>query len=73
MTYLLSSPHQVRLQEKTHLLERRSEHLDACQRLIGVQEEQLAEASKELEESRRANSDLRRSLEQMQEDTEHNR
>ncbi|XP_048100527.1 LOW QUALITY PROTEIN: outer dense fiber protein 2-like [Alosa alosa] len=63
----------VKLQEKRHLLERQSEHLDTCQRLIGVQEEQLAEASKELQESRRANTDLRRSLEQMQEDAAHSR
>lgn len=64
---------QVKLQEKKQLLERQSEHLDACQRLIGVREQQLAEASKELEESRRANTDLRRSLEQMQESAEHDR
>ncbi|KAL2092010.1 hypothetical protein ACEWY4_011808 [Coilia grayii] len=63
----------VKLQEKKQLLERQSEHLDACQRLIGVREQQLAEASKELEESRRANTDLRRSLEQMQESAEHDR
>ncbi|XP_063051792.1 outer dense fiber protein 2-like [Engraulis encrasicolus] len=56
----------VKLQEKKQLLERQTEHLDVCQRLIGVREEQLAEASMELEESRRANTDLRRSLEQMQ-------
>ncbi|XP_031426709.1 outer dense fiber protein 2-like [Clupea harengus] len=63
----------VNLQEKRQLLERQSEHLDACHRLIGVREEQLAEASKELEESRRANTDLRHSLGQMQEDAEPSR
>ena len=66
-------PSQVNLQEKRQLLERQSEHLDACHRLIGVREEQLAEASKELEESRRANTDLRHSLGQMQEDAEPSR
>ncbi|MEQ2215166.1 hypothetical protein XENOCAPTIV_028569, partial [Xenoophorus captivus] len=63
----------VELRKKEQLLERRSEQLNVSKRVIAEQEEELAEVTKELQETERQNSRLRQSMEKMLEESEHNK
>lgn len=64
---------QVELRKKEQLLERQSEQLSVSQRVIVEQEEELAEVTKELEETERENTRLRHSMEKMLEGADYNR
>lgn len=64
---------QVELRKKEQLLERQSEQLSVSQRVIVEQEEELAEVTKELEETEWENIRLRQSMEKMLEETDYNR
>lgn len=64
---------QVQLRKKEQLLERRSEQLSVSQRVIAEKEEELAEVTKELEETEWENSRLRLSMEKMLEECDYNR
>ncbi|XP_031664823.1 outer dense fiber protein 2 isoform X1 [Oncorhynchus kisutch] len=70
MTEVSSLKSEVELRRKEQLLERQSEKLNASQRVIEEQEEELAEVSKELEVTERENSRLRHSMEKMLEETD---
>lgn len=64
---------QVELRKREQQLERQSERLNVSQRVIAEQEEELAEVTKELEETERENTRLRHSMEKMLEETDYSR
>lgn len=64
---------QVELRKREQQLERQSERLNVSQRVIAEQEEELAEVTKELEETERENTRLRHSMEKMLEETNYSR
>uniref|UniRef100_A0A7N8Y3U3 Outer dense fiber protein 2 n=1 Tax=Mastacembelus armatus TaxID=205130 RepID=A0A7N8Y3U3_9TELE len=68
-----SLKNEVKLRKKEQLLERQLEQLSVSQRVIAKQEEELAEVTKELEETEWENTRLRQSMEKMLEETEFNR
>ncbi|XP_026153235.1 outer dense fiber protein 2 isoform X3 [Mastacembelus armatus] len=67
-----SLKNEVKLRKKEQLLERQLEQLSVSQRVIAKQEEELAEVTKELEETEWENTRLRQSMEKMLEETEFN-
>lgn len=73
MYFYTSAYEQVELRKKEQLLERQSEQLSVSQWVIAEQEEELAEMTKELEQTERENTRLRQSMEKMLEETDYNR
>ncbi|XP_070706338.1 outer dense fiber protein 2 [Pempheris klunzingeri] len=73
LTEVSSLKNEVELRKKEQLLEHQSEQLCVSQRVIIKQEEELAEVTKELEETERENTRLRQSMEKMLEETDYNR
>ncbi|XP_030641341.1 outer dense fiber protein 2b [Chanos chanos] len=73
MSEVDSMKNEVKLRKKQDQLTRQSQHLSACQLLIDEQEEELMGASKGLEVSRRMNSDLKHTMDRIQEETEPHR
>ncbi|KAM6984658.1 outer dense fiber protein 2 [Aplochiton taeniatus] len=73
MTEVSSLKSEVELRKKEKLLERQSVKLNASQRVIEEQEEELAEVTKELEVTERENERLRHSMEKMLEETDGSR
>lgn len=67
-----SAYEQVELRKKEQLLERQSEQLSVSQRVIAAQEEELAEVTKELEQTERENTRLRQSMDKMLEGADNN-
>lgn len=63
----------MELRKKEQLLKSNTEKLNASQRVISEQEEELAEVTKELEETERENTMLRQSMEKMLEERDYNR
>lgn len=64
---------QVELRKKEQQLERQSEQLTVSHRVIAEQEEELAEVTKELQQTERENTRLRQSMEKMLEESDYSR